>query len=146
MTFPSKVQPAGRCFELQTLYGACRVFVLKSSKSQDILVKIGCFTQNGDLSNVPTHPPLRTYTNSSLASCILVQLSDLCNVYGLLYMYNTVSPIHVEGMPVTGRGGDAGVHRTSQIIIYKKSPKLLFASKASLKNWEFYVFLDKEIA
>ena len=39
--------------ELQTLYGACRVllFVLKSSKSQDILVKIGCFTQNGDLSN-----------------------------------------------------------------------------------------------
>ena len=29
MTFPSKVQPAGGCFELQTLYGACRVFVLK---------------------------------------------------------------------------------------------------------------------
>ena len=28
----------------------------------------------------PTHPPLRTYTNSSLASCILVQLSDLCNL------------------------------------------------------------------
>ena len=55
MTFPSKVQPAGGCFELQTLYGACRVFVLKSSKSQDILVKIGCFTQNGDLSN--THTP-----------------------------------------------------------------------------------------
>ena len=27
MTFPSKVQPAGGCFELQTLYGACRVFV-----------------------------------------------------------------------------------------------------------------------
>ena len=34
MTFPSKVQPAGGCFELQTLYGACRVFVLKSSKSE----------------------------------------------------------------------------------------------------------------
>ena len=79
MTFPSKVQPAGGCFELQTLYGACRVFVLKSSKSQDILVKIGCFTQNGDLSNT-THPSLRTYTNSSLAFCILVQLSDLCNL------------------------------------------------------------------
>ena len=28
----------------------------------------------------PTHPPLRTYTNSSLASWILVQLSDLCNL------------------------------------------------------------------
>ena len=26
------------------------------------------------------HSPLRTYTNSSLASCILVQLSDLCNL------------------------------------------------------------------
>ena len=79
MTFPSKVQPAGGCFELQTLYGASRVFVLKSSKFQDILVKIGCFTQNWDLSNT-THPPLRTYTNSSLASSILVQLSDLCNL------------------------------------------------------------------
>ena len=30
MTFPSKVQPAGGCFELQTFYGACWVFVLKS--------------------------------------------------------------------------------------------------------------------
>ena len=57
MTFPSKVQPAGGCVELQTLYGACRVFVLKSSKSQDILVKIGCFTQNGDLSNTHTPTP-----------------------------------------------------------------------------------------
>ena len=57
MTFPSKVQPAGGCFELQTLYGACRVFLLKSSKSQDILVKIGCFTQNGDLSNTHTPTP-----------------------------------------------------------------------------------------
>ena len=60
-------------------------------------------------------------------------------------MYNTVSPIHVEGMPVSG--GCAGVHRTSQIpLSTKKSPKLLFASKVSLKNWEFYVFLDKEMA
>ena len=33
------------------------VFVLKSSKSQDILVKIGCFTQNGDLSNTHTPTP-----------------------------------------------------------------------------------------
>ena len=62
MTFPSKVQPAGGCFELQTLYGACRVFVLKSSKSQDILVKIGCFTQNGDLSNTHTPTPAHIHT------------------------------------------------------------------------------------
>ena len=61
MTFPSKVQPAGGCFELQTLYGACRVFVLKSSKSQDILVKIGCFTQNGYLSNTHTPTPAHTH-------------------------------------------------------------------------------------
>ena len=26
------IQSAGGCFELQTLYGACRVFVIKSSK------------------------------------------------------------------------------------------------------------------
>ena len=31
MTVPSKVQHAGECFELQTLYGACRVFVLKGT-------------------------------------------------------------------------------------------------------------------
>ena len=63
-------------------------------------------------------------------------------------MYNTVSPIHVEGMPVY-TGGCAGVHRTPPKfpnLQKKKSPKLLFASKGSLKNWEFYVFLDKEMA
>ena len=40
------------------------------------------------------------------------------------------------------------MHRTSHWFpnLQKKSPKLLFASKASLENWEFYVFLDKEIA
>ena len=38
-------------------------------------------------------------------------------------MYNTVSPIHVEGMPVTG--GCAGVHRTSQIpLSTKKVPQI----------------------
>ena len=30
--------------------------------------------------------------------------------------------------------------------LQKKSPKSLFVSKGSLKNWEFYVFLDKEMA
>ena len=58
---PIQMQPAGGCFELQTLYGACRVFVLKSSKSQDILVKIGCFTQNGDLSNTHTPTPVHIH-------------------------------------------------------------------------------------
>ena len=30
--------------------------------------------------------------------------------------------------------------------LQKTSPKLLFVSKGSLKNWEFYVFLDKGMA
>ena len=37
-------------------------------------------------------------------------------------------------------------HLPNSLIYKKKSPKLLFASKGSLKNWEFYVFLDKEMA
>ena len=91
MTFPSKVQPAGGCFELQTLYGACRVFVLKSSKSQDILVKIGCFTQNGDLSNTHTQGrrhrggncPLKVSKEKKLKygvfSCIKISFSVIFN-------------------------------------------------------------------
>ena len=56
---------------------------------------------------------------------------------------DTVSPIHVEGM----LGGVQGCIAPSKFPnLQKKSPKLLFVSKASLKNWEFYVFLDKEIA
>ena len=61
-------------------------------------------------------------------------------------MYNTVSPIHVQGMPVTGGGVQGCTAPPKFPNLQKKFPKLLFASKASLKNWEFYVFLDKEIA
>ena len=61
-------------------------------------------------------------------------------------MYNTVSPIiHVEGMPVTG-GVQGCIAPPKFPNLQKKPPKLLFASKGSLKNWEFYVFLDKEMA
>ena len=60
-------------------------------------------------------------------------------------MYNTVSPIHVEGMPVTG-GVQGCIAPPKFPNLQKKSPKLLFASKESLKNLEFYVFLDKELA
>ena len=59
-------------------------------------------------------------------------------------MYNTVSPIHVEGMPVTGGVCRGASHLPNSLIYKKKSPKLLFASKASLKSWEFNVFLDKK--
>ena len=47
MTFPSKVQPAGGCFELQTLYGACRVIVLKGCGMGPWLVLVStCFREN----------------------------------------------------------------------------------------------------
>ena len=113
MTFRSKVQPAGGCFELQTLYGACRVFVLKTSKSQDILVKIGCLHKM-EIWATPKHPPLCTYTNSSLASCILVQLSDLCNLgFAVHVQYGITNTCWRHAR--YGGGGNAGVHRTSQI-------------------------------
>ena len=67
----------------------------------------------------PTHPPLCTYTNSSLASCILVQLSDLCNLGFAVH----VSPIHVEGMPVTGEVCRGASHLPN-FLIYKKVPQI----------------------
>ena len=143
MTFPSKVQPAGGCFELRTLYGACRVFVLKSSKSQDIVVKIGCFTQNRRFEQHPhTHPCAHT----QIQVCILVQLSDLCNLGFAVHVQYGIT--NTCWRHARYGGGCAGVHRISHWFpnLQKKSPKLLFASKASLENWEFYVFLDKEIA
>ena len=61
-------------------------------------------------------------------------------------MYNTVSPIHVEGMPVYTGGVQGCIAPPKFPNLQKKSPKLLFVSKGSLKNWAFYVFLDKEMA
>ena len=93
----------------------------------------------------PTHPPLCTYTNSSLASCILVQLSDLCNLgFAVHVKYGITNTCwrHARYWGVC-RGAS---HLPNSLIYKKKSPKLLFASKGSLKNWEFYIFLDKEIS
>ena len=62
-------------------------------------------------------------------------------------MYNTVSPmIHVEGMPVTGGGVCSGASHLPNSLIYKKVPQIAVCEQRSLKNWEFYVFLDKEMA
>ena len=53
----------------------------------------------------------------------------------------------LKACPLRGGGGMQGCIAPPKFPnLQKKSPKLLFASKASLKNWEFYVFLDKEIA
>ena len=40
-------------------------------------------------------------------------------------------------------GGGGGALHLPNSLIYKKSPKLLFASKANLKNWEFYEFFGQ---
>ena len=90
----------------------------------------------------PTHPPLRTYTNLSLASCILVQLSDLCNLG--FAVYNTVSPIHVEGMPVTG-GVCRGASHLPNSLIYKKSPpNCCLRAKEVWKIGNFMYFWTKK--
>ena len=70
----------------------------------------------------PTNPPLRTYTSSSLASCILVQLSDLCNL-GFA--------VHVQ----------YGIPNLPNSLIYKKVPQIavcqqilcIFGQRNSLK-------------
>ena len=89
-----------------------------------ILVKIGCFTHNGDLSNThtPTHPPLRTYTNSSLASCILVQLSDLCNLgFAVHVQYGITNTCwrHARYWGVC-----RGASHVPNSLIYKKVPQI----------------------
>ena len=39
-------------------------------------------------------------------------------------MYNTVSPIHVEGMPFTGGGVCRGASHLLNSLIYKKVPQI----------------------
>ena len=97
----------------------------------------------------PTHPPQRTYTNSSLASCILVQLSDLCNLGYILHVhfvhvqYNTVSPIHVEGMPITG-GVQGCIAPPKFPNLQKKSPNCCLRAKEVWKIWNFMYFWTKK--
>ena len=143
MTFPSKVQPAGGCFELQTLYGAYRVLVLKSSKSQDILVKIGCFTQNGDLSNT-THPSPRTYTNSSLAFCILVQLSDLCNLGFAVHVQYGIT--NTWWRHARYWGVCRGTSHLPNSLIYKKVPQIAVCEQRKSDKLGILCILDKEMA
>ena len=141
MTFPSKVQPAGGCFELQTLCWACRVFVLKSSKSQDILVKIGCFTQK---CRFEQHPPLRTYTNSSLASCILVQLSDLCNSgFAVQVQYGITNTCWRHARLYWGvcRGAS---HLPNSLIYKKSPPNCCLRAKEVWKIGNFMYFWTKK--
>ena len=67
-------------------------------------------------------------------------------------MYNMVSPkaYMLKACSLLGVGW-VGVHRTSKIPLStkkkkkKKIRKLLFASKASLKNLKLYVLLDRKI-
>ena len=88
----------------------------------------------------PTHPPLCTYTNSSLASCILVQLSDLCN---LGFAVHVVSPIHVEGMPVTG-GVQGCIAPPKFPYLQKTPPKCCLRAKEVWKIGNFMYFWTKK--
>ena len=146
MTLSSKVQPAGGCFELQSLYGACRVFIKISGYISE---KGGCFAQNGEWAT-PTHPPL-PHTNSSLASCILMQLSDLCLTNKLFRVHCTCTTRyhqkrtcwrHARYWEGVGWGCIAPPKFPN---LQKKSRKLVFARQASLKNWKFYIYLDRKI-
>ena len=90
-------------------------------------MKIGCFTQNGACA----HTQIQVWL-----------LAFWCR-FAVHVQYGITSPIHVEGII----GGVQGCIAPPKFPNLQKSPpKLLFAPKASLKNWEFYVFLDKEIA
>ena len=142
MTFPSKVQPAGGCFELQTLYGACRVFVLKSSKSQDILVKIGCFTQNGDLSN--THTPIPAHIHKfkfgflhfgAVVRFVQFRVCCTCTIRYHQYM--------LKACPLLG--GVQGCIVPNSLIYKKSPPNCCLRAKEVWKIGNFYVFLDKEM-
>ena len=90
----------------------------------------------------PTHPPLRTYTNSSLASCILVQLSDLCNLGFAVHVQYSITNTcwrHAHYW------GCAGVHRTSHSLIYKKSPpNCCLRAKKVWKIGNFMYFWTKK--
>ena len=70
----------------------------------------------------PTHPPLHTYTNSSLASCILVQLSDLCNLgFAVHVQYDITNTCwrHARYWGVC-----RGVSHLPNSLIYKKVPQI----------------------
>ena len=70
----------------------------------------------------PTHPPLCTYTNSSLASCILVQLSDLCNLgFAVHVQYGITNTCwrHARYWGVC-----RGASHLPNSLIYKKVPQI----------------------
>ena len=92
-----------------------------------------------------THPPLRTYTNSSLASCILVQLSDLCNLGFAVHVQYGITN-YTCWRHARYWGVCSGASHLPNSLIYKKVPQIAVCEQRSLKNWEFYVFLDKEMA
>ena len=68
----------------------------------------------------PIHPPLHTYTNSSLASFILVQLSDLCNLGFAVHVQYSITNTcwrHARYWGVC-----RGASHLPNSLIYKKSP------------------------
>ena len=73
----------------------------------------------------PTHTPLRTYTNSSLASCILVQLSDLCNLgFAVHVQYGITNYRPTCWRHARYWGVCRGASHLPNSLIYKKVPQI----------------------
>ena len=75
----------------------------------------------------PTHPPLCTYTNSNLASCILVQLSDLCNLgfaVHVLIAYGITNTCWRHARYWGGGEVCRGASHLPNSLIYKKVPQI----------------------
>ena len=90
-----------------------------------------------------THPSLRTYTNSSLAFCILVQLSDLCNLgFAVHVQYGITNTCwrHARYWVVS-----RGASHLPNSLIYKKVPQIAVCEqRKSEKIGNFMYFWTKK--
>ena len=91
----------------------------------------------------PTHPLLRTYTNSSLASCILVQLSDLCNLGFAVHVQYGNHQYMLKACPLLGvcRGAS---HLPNSLIYKKSPPNCCLRAKEVWKIGNFMYFWTKK--
>ena len=124
--------------------GACRVFVLKSSKSQEILVKIGCFTQNGDLSNTHTPTPAHIHTfKFGFLHFGSVVLSDLCNFIVCCTCTIRYHQYMLKACPLLGvcRGAS---HLPNSLIYKKSPPNCCLRAKEVWKIGNFMYFWTKK--
>ena len=85
----------------------------------------------------PTHPPLRTYTNSSLASCILMQLSDLCN-------FRVCCTCTIRYHNTCWRHVCRGASHLPNSLIYKKVPQIAVCEQRKSEKLGILCFWTKK--